>query len=90
MGGVYHEPFEVGIVDEDLQQPLPLPGIPPAAEPAMDVFPVTVVRRQVAPWRTCAQHPKHGVYELPVIAGIASPCALPALEDWAKHLPKFV
>ena len=75
VAGIYHEPLEVGIVDELFEQGFPQTLVPPTAEPAVGVFPIAVVGGKIAPGSAGAQDPENGVEEAPIIAGDAAPLA---------------
>jgi hypothetical protein len=74
MARVDHQPFKISLFYQGFQQALPSPLVPPSAKTPVRVLPAAVIWRQIPPWRTCTQNPEHRVDELPVIAGVASPC----------------
>jgi hypothetical protein len=76
MARINHKPLVVGIILQNLQQPLPFSLVPPSTEAAVDVLPIAKVGRQVAPWRAGAQYTDNRVDKQPVIAGVPAPCAL--------------
>ena len=49
IAGVYHQPLEIRVIHHRLQQSSPHTPVPPAAEAAVGVLPVSVVRGQIAP-----------------------------------------
>ena len=69
VGGVDNEPFVIRGINESLQQPLPDSFVAPTAKAPMGIFPIAVVGRQVAPWRSGAQNPQDGVNEEAVVFG---------------------
>ena len=75
MTGINHQPFEIGLVDQHLEQGFPDPAITPAAKPLMGVFPTPIGRWQIAPRRPGAQNPKDGIDELAIVLGHAAPLA---------------
>ena len=87
---VYHQPLEVGVVDELGQEPLPDALVAPAGETAVRVAPAAVLGRQVAPGRPRAQYPQHRVHELAVVPGDAAPVPLLAGEVRFQFLPDSV
>ena len=52
---------QIRLIYQLFQQRLPGFFIPPTAKPAMGVFPITVVRRQIPPRRTGSRYPEDGV-----------------------------
>ena len=77
VAGVNHQPLEIRVIQHRFQQPGPLAPVPPAAEAAMGVLPVPVVRRQIAPRGAGAQYPADGVDKAAVVMG------------WPPHLAGF-
>ena len=75
VAGVNHEPFKVRIVNQLFQEFLPSALVAPAAETAMRIFPVAIVRRQVAPRRPGAQYPENSVEKPAIILGQTAPLA---------------
>jgi hypothetical protein len=73
VAGIDHQPLIIRLVNEYLQQGLPLPFVAPAAKPPMGVLPVSVVWWQISPGGAGTQYPEYRVDELPIIAGVASP-----------------
>ena len=73
VGSVDHQPLEIRFVDDEGEEFIPYPLVPPSTEAAMGVFPIAVLWRQVTPWRTSAQYPYDGVDELPIILCGAAP-----------------
>jgi hypothetical protein len=53
MAGVDHQPFVIGIVDQDFQQLFPNPGIPPPDKTGVRVAPPAQIGQPIAPRRTC-------------------------------------
>ena len=54
------------VINHCLQQSGPHAPVPPAAEAAVGVLPVSIVRGQIAPRSAGAQYPAHGVNKPPV------------------------
>ena len=69
VAGVYHQPLEIRVIHHFLQQSGPHTSVPPAAEAAVGVLPVSVVRGQIAPGSAGAQNPANGVDKPPVVMG---------------------
>lgn len=90
MAGVNDEPFVIGGVNEALQQPLPNTLVAPPAKTPMGVFPIAVVGRQVAPWRSGAQDSQDGVNEEAVVFGYATPNALSSRQMRFHEFPSFI
>jgi hypothetical protein len=73
MTGIDHQPLKIRFVNQALEQGLPDATIAPTAEASMDVFPVAISWRQVAPRSAGSHNPKHCVDELAIIFGNATP-----------------
>ena len=67
IAGVYHQPLEIRVINHRLQQSGPHAPVPPAAEAAVGVLPISVVRGQISPRSAGAQYPAHGVDKPPVV-----------------------
>ena len=59
VAGVKHQPFIIRVIHHRLQQPGPDVPVPPAAEAAVGVLPIPVVRGQIPPGGAGAQNPEH-------------------------------
>ena len=68
-----HKPFKIRIIDQLFQKLFPYPFIAPAAEAAMGIFPISIIRRQVAPGRPSAQYPENSVEEPAIVSGDTAP-----------------
>jgi hypothetical protein len=90
MAGINHQPFKIGLMYQRFQQTFPNAFVPPAAKASMRVLPIPIVGRQIPPWRPCAQNPEHRVDELPIIAGIASPCPFAPKQVRLQKLPNSI
>lgn len=75
VAGVDHQPLVIWVFDEQFEQCLPLTSVAPTTEPAVSVFPVTVVGWQIAPGCAGAQNPEDGIDKSPIITGYAAPSA---------------
>lgn len=73
MAGIDHQPFIVGFGHQLFQQGFPNALVPPAAKPAVRVFPAAVVGRQVPPRRARAQNPENRVDKQAVVLRRAAP-----------------
>ena len=73
MAGIHHEPFEIRLHNELLEQRLPNALVTPAAKTPMGVFPSTIRGRQVSPRRAGAKNPEHGIDELAVVLSNPTP-----------------
>jgi hypothetical protein len=78
MACVNDEPFKIGIIYQCFQDPLPNSFISPSTKASVCILPVSIIWRQIPPWRTSAQYPKHRVDELAVVARISAPCPFAA------------
>lgn len=90
VAGVDHQPFVVGIFDEDFKQGFPQPFIAPAAKATVGVLPIAVIGRQVTPGRTGAQNPEYRVDELPVIPCNSTPDSLAARQVGLQKTPGMI
>ena len=78
VAGVNHQPFKVGLVDQRFEKFFPYSLVTPADKPLVHCAPSSVLRRQVAPRRSCAQYPKNSIDKQTIISCHASPLsALP-------------
>jgi hypothetical protein len=87
VAGINHQPLIVRLVNERFQQSFPGAIVTPAAKAPMGVFPATIVGRQIAPGRACAQYPEDSVKKASIIVGNATPGALAPRKAWLKQLP---
>jgi hypothetical protein len=65
--GVNHQPFIIRRVDEDFEQFFLHAAVTPTAKATLGVFTISKVWRQLAPWRPCAQYPKHCIDKQSII-----------------------
>ena len=90
MAGVDHQPFMIGFGDQLFQQRFPNALVPPAAKPAVRVFPAAVVGRQVTPGRTRAQNPENRVDKQSVVLRRAAPGAFAPGQAGFQQFPNPV
>ena len=90
VAGVDHQPFVIGIDDQFFQESLPESLVAPAAKPAVGVFPVPVVGRQIPPGSAGAQDPENGVEKKPVVFSSATPEALLSGQMRFEQFPGFI
>ncbi len=90
VAGVDHQPLVIGIDDQFFQEPLPKPLVAPAAKPAVGIFPVPVIGRQIPPGSARAQDPENGVEKKPVVFGSATPEALLSGQMGFEQFPGFI
>ena len=62
-------PFEVRGIDSLFEQSFPYVFISPSTKPPMSILPVSIVRREVSPWSSCAKDPEDSVNEQAVVCG---------------------
>ena len=60
-------PFEVRGIDSLFEQSFPYAFISPSTKPPMSILPVSIVRREVSPWSSCAKDPEDSVNEQAVV-----------------------
>lgn len=70
---INHQPLEVRLNNQTLEQLLPYATVTPTAKPAMGVLPIPEAFRQIAPRRTGAQNPKHRIEKPAVVLGHSTP-----------------
>ena len=87
---VYHQPLEIRVINHRLQQSGPHAPVPPAAEAAVGVLPISVVRGQISPRSAGAQYPAHGVDKPPVVLGRSAPLALSPGQMRPQPLPNLI
>jgi hypothetical protein len=75
MTGVYHQPFEIRLIYQNLKKRFPCAAVTPTDKATMGIAPPTVIRRKVSPWRTGAHNPEHRVDKAPIILRNATPTA---------------
>jgi len=90
VAGVDHQPLVIGIDDQFFQESLPESLVAPAAKPAVGVFPVPVVGRQIPPGSAGAQNPENGVEKKSVVFGSAAPESLLSGQMRLKQFPGFI
>lgn len=73
VAGVDHEPLKIRLVDQLFQEFFPSPLVAPATEAPMGVFPIAIVRRQVAPGCPGAQDPEDSVEKSAIVSGDTAP-----------------
>jgi hypothetical protein len=66
-GAVDHRIFVVGVCGEMPKHPLPHTAFGPAAEPQVDLYPITEPRRQIAPRHSGTITVQHRLYEQPIV-----------------------
>src|SRR3954462_15069026 len=71
-GGVDQGVFQVGLVRDGVEQPLPDARLHPIAEAGEDAVPVAKRRRQIAPWTARADHPQDGLDKQAIVLAAAS------------------
>ena len=69
VAGIDHQPPEIWIDDEPLQQRLPYALVAPTAKTPVGVIPITLGRWQIAPGRPGSQNPQDGIDEAPIVPG---------------------
>ena len=88
MARVDHEPLKIRVANQHVEERFPDALVSPTAEPAVDIFPIAVIRRQIAPRCASTQNPKDGIDECAVISGIAAPTFPDAPEVTALKVSK--
>ena len=86
VAGVYHQPLEIRLFYEHLEELFPNPLVPPTDEAPMGISPTAQIRRQIPPRRPSAQDPKHGIDKLAVVFGVASPRSRSSRQVWLQQV----
>jgi hypothetical protein len=76
VAGIDHQPFKIGIIDQDFKQPFPDAVVSPSDETAMSIAPAAKVRREITPGGAGAHDPKNCIDKATVVLSDASPIAL--------------
>jgi hypothetical protein len=63
MTRINHQPCKIRLSHQVFSKRLPDAAITPAAESAVRILPIAIVRRQIAPRSAWPQNPEHGVDE---------------------------
>ena len=71
--GIDHQPLEIWINDEPLQQRLPHTLVAPATKTPMGILPITIGRWKIAPGRPGSQNPKDAVNETSIVLSDTAP-----------------
>ena len=90
MACINHQPLKVRFRYQFLQQYLPNTLVTPAAETTMRVFPVSIVRRQVAPGGASAQNPENRIDKSAVVASVAAPSAFAPQQMGFQNFPNSI
>lgn len=81
------QPLQIGLVNQPRQQAFPDALVPPAAKPPVRILSILVIRRQIPPRTSSAQHPEYRVDKTPVVLGPSSPDPLPPRQMSLKEFP---
>jgi len=90
VASVNHEPLEVRLVDEHIEQILPHALVSPTAKTSVGILPVTIVWRQISPGGASAKNPENCVDELTIVPGPSSPGSYPTWEMGLELFPYSV
>jgi len=90
MARINHQPLMVRLNHEHFKEFFPNTPVTPTAKPAMGIFLVPKVRRQITPWRSRSQYPEHRVNKQPVVSGWATNAPLFAGEMYLYVFPNPV
>ena len=80
--GINHQPFHISVYGQDFIHRGPYAFVAPATKPAMSVFPVAVIRRQVPPGRPRSQYPEDCIDKQAIIAGYPAPLTFTSGKQW--------
>ena len=67
VGGVDEDVFEIGIVRQSLESPLPHAFLRPAPEARVDAVPFAELKRQITPGRPGSRDPQDRFDEQPIV-----------------------
>ncbi len=87
MTGVNHQPFIVRLIHQRLQQRPPEPLVPPATEPTMGIFPVSIVWRHITPGSAGTQNPEDRINEPSIILRHPTPTSRSARQMRLQQQP---
>lgn len=90
VGGIDHQPFKVWLGDQRFQQLRPHAFVAPPAKAPVRVFPVAIVRGQIAPGGAGTQNPEHGVDKQAVVFGNPAPDTSPSGQQGFQQQPDAV
>ena len=98
VGGVHHQPFIIGVVDDHIQRFLPDSPVPPTTRTMVRVISISIVRGQIPPepapypirGSPSARHPEHRVQEQPVVLGWPSQLPRPSRQVKLQKFPYSV
>jgi hypothetical protein len=90
MAGIYHQPFEVRIVNQDFKKLFPRATVTPANKAAMCIAPPPVIWRKISPRRTGAHDPKHRIDKASVVLCDATPTAFAPRQMRRYFLPNGI
>ncbi len=90
VAGVDHQPFVIGLVNQNFQQFLPYAFISPTDETAMRVAPAPQIGRQVTPRSARANDPENSIYKQSIILCHPAPCAFAPRQMWFQQCPCLI
>jgi len=90
MAGVDHQQFEIRFINQRFEQSFPYSLVAPAAKSPVRILPISIRRRQIAPWRSSPQNPENRVDELAIVFRVASPCSFSSWQVGGQPFPCFV
>jgi hypothetical protein len=90
MACVDHQPFKISFVYQRFQQTLPNAFVSPSAKAPVRILPIAVIWWQIPPGCACTKNPEHCIDELPVVAGVPSPCSLATKQPGLQKIPYVI
>lgn len=82
--------FEIGIIRQTLENPLPSALLCPPPEPSVDGEPVSELPRQITPGRTSSCDPKYRLNEQPVVTCGRTGITGLARKFWCNSCPLLI
>lgn len=89
-GGIDDQIFEVGIIGQTGEHPLPSAFCTPSAETAESAVPIAEFRGQIAPRRARANDPEHRFNKHPVVAARGAALAVRSDDRLTNTRPMIV
>jgi len=77
VAGINHQPLIVRLVNQNIQEFLPYPLVPPPDKAAVGVAPSAIIRRKVTPRGSGPQYPENRVDKLAIVLGHPAPNPAP-------------
>ena len=87
VAGINHQPLKIRLVYRRRKNFFPDSFIAPSQKTPVYIAPVSIVRWQVTPWRSCTENPENCIYKQTVIFCYSTPAALLSRKQGFKPVP---